>query len=134
MTKKVKEKGKFVDKTEYVRNCEIRDKFIKQHSGVNGKDVKKGEKAFFAMGEKSEYWKQLRDIPIPPEYEWIFKHFMQIWQGCEYDFSGNVIFTFRTINEYMECYKVPLTVEDKKCLFKMKAWAMNTIAQLRDKE
>lgn len=48
--------------------------------------------------------------------------------------SGNVIFTFRTINDYVECMKVPLTVEDKKMIFKMKAWAMNTISELKDEE
>lgn len=48
---------------------------------------------------------------------------------------GNVIFTFRTINEYVECMKVPLTVEDKKLLFKMKGWANETISELKeDKE
>jgi len=125
------ENGKKVDKTEWKRNCEIRDDFIKTRGG---KDRKKGEKAFFAMGERDPKWKKLRDIPIPKEYVWIFKHFMQIWQGCEYDMAGNVIFTFRTVNDYVECYKVPLTVEDKKCLFKMKAWAMNTIAELKEKE
>ena len=86
------------------------------------------------MGERDEKWKKLREIPIPPEYSWIFKQFMQIWQGCEYDFVGNVIFTFRTINDYVECMKVPLTVEDKKMLLKMKAWACNTIAELKEKE
>ena len=78
--------------------------------------------------------RKLRDIPCPPEYSWIFRHFMQIWQGCEYDMAGNVIFTFRTVNEYAECMKVPLTVEDKKCLFRMKAWACNAISEMRDKE
>ena len=124
MTKKVVENGKKVDKTEYVRNCEIRDKFIET----------RGKKAFLAVGERDPKWKKLRDIPIPKKYAWIFKHFMQIWQGCEYDMMGNVIFTFRTVNDYVECYKVPLTVEDKKCLFRMKAWALNTIAELKEKE
>ena len=86
------------------------------------------------MGEQSERYKKLRDIPPPPEYEWIFKQFLNIWQGCEYDMAGNAIFTFRTINEYVDCMKVPLTIEDKRCLLKMKAWAMNTISEMKDKE
>lgn len=57
---------------------------------------------------------------------------MQIWQNCEHDMMGNVIFTYRTINEYIECFKVPLSVEDKKELFKMKTWAMNAIAELEE--
>ena len=84
------------------------------------------------MGEIEERYKKLRDIPPPPKYSWIFKQFLQIWQGCEYDMDGNTIFTFRTINEYVECMKVPLTVEDKKCLLKMKACAMNTIASMKE--
>lgn len=86
------------------------------------------------MGELDEKWKKLRDIPVPKSCEWIFKHFMQIWQGCDYDMAGNVIFTFRTVNDYVECMKVPLTVEDKRLLFMMKAWAMNTISEMKDKE
>ena len=58
---------------------------------------------------------------------------MQIWENAEHDMMGNVVFTFRTINEYVECFKVPLTVEDKKELFKMKAWASAVIAELKQK-
>lgn len=46
---------------------------------------------------------------------------------------GNIIFTFHTINDYVECMKVPLTVEDKKMILKMKAWAQNTISEMSDK-
>lgn len=59
---------------------------------------------------------------------------MLIWQNAEYDINGNVVFTYRTINEYVECMKVPLTVEDKKLLFKMKSWALGAIAELKSKE
>lgn len=123
--------GKPQEKTEFIRNVDIREKFINQQGGGNRK---KGEKIFFSIGERDEKWKKLRDIPCPPEYSWIFKHFLQIWQNCEYDMAGNVIFTFRTINEYVECMKVPLTVEDKKCLFKMKYWALGAISELKEKD
>lgn len=84
------------------------------------------------LGERDEHWKKLRDIPVPPEYSWIWTQFLNIWQGCQYDFNGNPIFTFQTINEYVECMKVPLTVSDKKELLKIKAWAMNQIAEFKD--
>lgn len=116
-----------------MRNVDEREKIIELRSGPK-KDRKRGERFFFELGEKDEKWKKLRDIPIPPEYSWIFRHFMEIWRGCEYDFAGNIIFTFRTINDYVECMKVPLTVEDKKCLFRMKVWAVNTIAEMKEKE
>lgn len=124
-------KGKETEETEWVRNVDTRENFIKQ---FGGKDRKKGEKRFLELGEKDEKWKKLREIPCPPEYSWIFKHFMQIWQNSEYDMAGNVIFTYRTVNDYVECMKVPLTVEDKKMLFKMKQWAAGVISELRDKE
>lgn len=59
---------------------------------------------------------------------------MLIWQNAEHDMMGNVIFTFRTINDYVECMKAPLTVPDKKMLLKMKSWAVEAIADLKDKE
>lgn len=59
---------------------------------------------------------------------------MRIWQNCEYDALGNVIFTYRTVNDYVECMKVPLSVEDKRCLFKMKFWALGVIAEFRKKD
>jgi hypothetical protein len=59
---------------------------------------------------------------------------MLIWQNCEYDFGGNVVFTFRTVNEYVECMKVPFTVEDKRLLFKMKQWALETISEFKQKD
>ena len=121
--------GKETTETEWKRNVDIREKFIKSRGGNNRK---LGEQKFFEMGETEERYKKLRDIPIPKEYNWIFKHFMQIWQGCEYDMVGNIIFTFRTINDYVECMKVPFTVEDKKMLLKIKAWACNTISEMKD--
>lgn len=125
------EKGKPKEKTDYIRNVDIREKFIKQQGGG---DRKKGERIFLSIGEKDEKWKKLRDIPCPAEYSWIFKHFLQIWQNCEYDESGNVIFTYRTINDYVECMKVPLSVEDKKRLFRMKFWALGVIGEFKKKD
>ncbi len=48
--------------------------------------------------------------------------------------SGNAIFTYRTVNEYVECMKVPFTVEDKQYLFKMKNWALESISELKEKD
>lgn len=59
---------------------------------------------------------------------------MQIWQHCEYDMAGNIIFTYRTINDYVECMKVPLSVEDKNELLKMKTWALSVISDLKEKD
>ena len=114
-----------------MRNVEKRENFIKK---FGGKDRTLGEKKFLEVCKIDPTFKKLQDIPPPPQYKWIFRQFLQIWQGCECDMMGNVILTFRTINDYVECMKVPLTVEDKKCILKMKAWAMNTIAEMKDSE
>lgn len=84
--------------------------------------------------EFDEDKKKLLDIPIPEQYQWIWKHFLNIWRESEYDMMGNVIFTYRTVNDYVECMKVPLSVDDKKCLFKMKNWALETIHEVKDKK
>lgn len=114
-----------------MRNVDKREDFIKK---FGGKDRKLGEKKFLEVCEKDPTFKKLQEIPCPSEYAWIFKHFMNIWQNAEYDMMGNIIFTYRTINEYVECMKAPLTVADKKELFKMKVWALNTISELKEKD
>lgn len=55
-----------------------------------------------------------------------------IWQNCEHDINGNAVLTFRTLNEYVECMKVPLSINDKKMILKIKHWAMNAIAELKE--
>lgn len=55
-----------------------------------------------------------------------------IWHNCEHDINGNVIFTFHTLNEYVECMKVPLSVRDKKMILKIKHWAANAIADMQE--
>lgn len=86
------------------------------------------------LGEKNEKWASLRDIEIPEQYLWIWSHFLTIWQNCERDAFGNVVFTFRTINDYVECMKPNLTIQDKKVLLKMKNWASETIYELSHKD
>lgn len=86
------------------------------------------------VAEKSENFNKLKDIPIPNRFTWIWKHFLIIWNNCEYDINGNPIFSFRLVNDYVECMKVPLTVSDKKLLFKIKNWALETYYEIRHQE
>ncbi len=115
-------KGKETKETEWKRNSETRDKFIEQF----------GYEKFIKLGETDEEWKKLQDIPPPPQYEWIFGHFLKIWQGCEWSFGGSIIFTYRQILDYEQCMHVPLRVCDKELLMKMKAWACNQIADMKE--
>lgn len=86
------------------------------------------------MGKLDKKYEKLQDIPIPSQYRWIWKHFLNIWYECEHDFNGNIIFNYRTINDYVECMQVPLNVLDKKLLLKMKHWANEVVYDLRDKK
>lgn len=128
--KSVKKNGKKTEELEWVRNIEQRERILKQ-KGVD-RDPDKAYEEFYKLGEKNENIKKLRDIPIPEQYKWIWYHFLNIWQGCEWNMSGSIIFTFRTLNDYVECMKVPLTVWDKKRLMLMKAWACNAISELSE--
>ena len=114
-------KGKEQKETKWLRNADARDKFINQH----------GMEKFLKNCEIDEKWRNLQDIPIPARFEWLFKHFLNIWQGCEWSFGGSIIFTFQTIKDYQECMHVPFRVYDKKLLMKMKAWACNQIADMK---
>lgn len=92
-----------------------------------------GERKFLQAVEKDPSWEKLLDIPCPPEYEWIYYHFLELWRFCEHDMNGNAILTFRTLNDYVECMKVPFTVEEKRLILKMKEWAQATIEDVREK-
>lgn len=124
MKRTVKKDGKPETKTEYVRNCDTREKFIRT----------RGMDAFIAAGKRDQKWADLRDIPIPPRYEWLFDKFLQIWTNSERDMSGNVVFTYRTVNDYVQCMKVPLSVDDKKLLFAMKSWAAAKIYDMENSD
>lgn len=67
-------------------------------------------------------------------YEYVWGHFIAIWQQCTFDFGGNRIFTYATINEYVKCMCVNLTVYDKRMIFKIKAWAEEQIAKMKEKD
>lgn len=79
---------------------------------------------------KDKKWNELKDIEIPHEYLWIWGHFIAIWQQCLFDFNGNRQFDYRTVMDYAECMKVPLTVKDKRIIFRMKVWAFEQIREM----
>lgn len=106
-----------------MRNCEERDRFIKQYS----------KRRFDDVCGKDEKWNKLRDIPIPERYEWIWEHFIAIWQQSLVDFNGNRQIDYRTVMDYAECMKVPLSVTDKRLIMKMKAWAFEQISEMEPK-
>lgn len=55
---------------------------------------------------------------------------MYIWSNAEVDgMSGRRQFSFRLLNEYQQCMKVPLTVAEKKLLLKMRSWAEEVIGE-----
>lgn len=117
-------KGKKTTKTTYVRNRDKRDKFISQF----------GKKKFDEISKNDGEWNRLRELELPKRFNWIWLQFLQVWGTCGHDFSGNVIFTTRTILDYCECFKVTFSVYERKLLFRMHAWAREEISNLEKKE
>lgn len=117
-------KGKKTTDYEYRRNIDKRIKFVETQ----------GQEAFDRVAAIDENYAKLKDLPCPSECLWIWEHFMNIWNECERDFNGNVILTYGTILDYMECMAVPLNVAERTMVMKMKHWAVSEIAQLKDKE
>jgi hypothetical protein len=106
-----------------IRNCDNREKFIQRF----------GKERFERLTETDSYYSKYKEPQIPPGCKWIFGQFMYIWGNCEVDgMSGQRIFTFRTLNDYVECMKVPLTVAEKKLLLRMKHWAEEVIFEFQN--
>lgn len=76
-----------------------------------------------------EYWASLKDLPLPSQFEYIFRKFMDIRESCQYDFSGNIIFTPRQILDYEECFGLSFSYYERTLLMKMKTWASIGIAK-----
>lgn len=103
-----------------MRNSLRREEFIKRF----------GEERFNKISETDSYYKKFKNPVIPKGCSWIFKHFLYIYFNAEHNgLTGTAIFTFRTLNEYEACMKVPLTIAEKKLLIKMNMWANEQIAE-----
>lgn len=92
-------------------------------------EKKFGKERFARLMETDPYYKKYREAEMPPGCRWIFSQFMYVWTNAPRDgMSGQVIFTFSTLNDYVACMKTPLTVAEKKLLLKMSHWAKEVIA------
>lgn len=110
--------GKSENETERgVTNSLERDKIIKRF----------GQKKYDTDPALKRYRELYREPPIPTSYRWIYSHFMYMWSNCAYDFNGNIIFTFETVNEYEQFSGIRFSLVEKKLLLKMKKWACETI-------
>lgn len=101
------------------RNCDDRKKFKERF----------GDK-WESLVETDSHYKKYREPPIPSGYLWIFGHFCNILTECERDFNGNPIFTFSTINSYEQCFMIHFSLVEKKLLFKMKHWFLETLSEM----
>lgn len=92
-----------------------------------------GEERFRKLTETDSYYGKFKEPEIPPGCRWIFGQFMYIWTNAEVDgMSGRRQFSFRLLNEYETCMKVPLSVAEKKLLLRMRGWAEEVIAEFDD--
>ena len=103
-----------------MRNSLDRDNFIKRF----------GKEKFEKLVQTDSYYKRFREPSIPLGCNWIWRHFMMIWQNCNHDFGGNPILSFGEINDYETCMKVKLSLVEKRLILKMKDWAMEKISEL----
>lgn len=113
--------GKLSETTQTgVRNCDQRKSLIDRF----------GEQRFKELQQKDSRYKKYQEPEVPAGCKWLFGQFMYIWQNCEVDsFSGQRIFTFRTLNEYTDCMGTKLSILEKKLLLQMKHWADEQIAE-----
>lgn len=89
-----------------------------------------GEERFEKLMKSDSYYRKFRDPEIPPGCKWMFSQFLYVWGNAPRDgMTGNVLFTFSTINEYVECMKAPLSLAEKKLMLRMSHWAKETIAE-----
>jgi len=79
-------------------------------------------------------YEELDDIEIPEGYKWLFRHFLEIWRGCEYDLNGNSIFTYRSITDYSECMHVNFSIEEKRIFMYFKLMAYKGIKKAKSLE
>lgn len=123
--KTVMKKGKKETETEWVRNSDKKRDFIEKF----------GEEKFKVVALKDpEKWGKFVIPDLPPKFNWIWLNFLDIWRTCEHDFNGNVILTPRVLIDYCECFNVTLTVFEKHLIFRIKAWAQDTIYSLKEKD
>ncbi len=125
--KKVLKDKKETTKTEWVCNADKKKKFMK--------DFKlKTEEEFIKKIMNDKTMMKLCDMELPQRFTWIWFQFLDMWRTCQRDFNGNVILTPRQIIDYAECFKVSFSVYEKHLIFRMKAWAEDTIYSLREKD
>lgn len=120
----VKKNGEKSERTEWVCNSDKVKDFI----------AKFGKERFDTVSKTDENWKKFVPPEFPTRFTWIWYKFLDIWRTCGHDFNGNIILTPRVLMDYCECFMISLTVEEKRLIFRMKAWAEDTIYKLRKKD
>lgn len=106
-----------------MRNIDKRVDFVKKF----------GQEKFDKICTEDKTWANLKDIPVPNLFKWLFSQFLSIRQSCEYDFNGNIIFTPRTIIDYSECLGIEFSYREKQTLLAMNIWAEEKVREVRKK-
>lgn len=104
-----------------VRNSLDRDNFIKRF----------GEERFLKLTETDSYYKKYREPKIPVGCNWIWRHFLDIWNNCNTDFNGYPILSFAEINAYEQCMDIHFSLVEKRLLLKIRNWVLEEISELK---
>lgn len=117
----VDKKGVKKEKSVYTCKLDKREDFIKKF----------GQAEFDRICLTDKHWEELKDIPIPKGFNWLFGQFIAIRNYCVYDFNGNIIFTPRQILDYSECLGIEFTFRERQTLLAMNSWAEEIVSKIR---
>ena len=127
VVKKKLQKGKESTTTEWRSNSDRKKEYMETYH-------LKTEAEYAERTRNFENWSRFIEPSFPSRFQWIWFQFLDIWRTCSRDFNGNVVFTPRVLIDYCECFKVSLTVYEKRLLFRIKTWAEDEIYKLREKK
>lgn len=117
-SRKTDEKGKTIQRS----NLDDRNELIK---GI-------GEEEFYRNANYKQFW----DYPCPFCFLFIFKVFLELYNGCTVvgGFSAFKHITWQDIESYCKIRKLELTQLEIDYLLKIKGWASDEIYNLEKEE
>ena len=86
------------------------------------------------MCREDERYAKLKPLPVPKPFGWLFEHFKMIYKHGSHDMWGNKILQPIDVINYCECFKVVLTIEERKLIFLMKDWVSEVISELNNND
>jgi len=78
---------------------------------------------------------ELKDLPIPSGFNYIWNLFMDIYSRCKPDgLSGIITITWQDLDCYMRVRNITLQQKDIDCIIKINTWALQGISKAKQQE